>query len=255
MGVIAPIPVITTLRLSTCPSNHHVVRFAFGHSGEPRQGAGCDAVHEHRPDQMHRRPISDHRDSRPVPDVYNLHLRSFSALSEGPLHFHSLRNTLNVPKADRGLRPVHGHLREPPCGPVEPPRTFRRVDYCKRPVRGHLYYSTAVGLPLAKSHISVVREMCRPVFHLARNIESDLNRSANESLVHDFHPPSKRQRSKLQSTSGMFRHRCTGAQLVVTRNPRRRRATGLRATASYTVSASSCGVKPRITETTPSWRL
>ena len=53
----------------------------------------------------------------------------------------------------------------------------------------------------------------------------------------------------------LLRHQCTGAQLVVTRKPRRRRATGLRAIASCTVSTSSSGVKPRITETTPSWRL
>ena len=42
------------------------------------------------------------------------------------------------------------------------------------------------------------------------------------------------------------------AQLVVTLKPRRRRANGLHAIASCTVSDSSVGVKPRITETTPS---
>src|SRR5439155_1310973 len=98
-------------------------------------------------------------------------------------------------------------------------------------------------------------EMRGPILNSARYLKHRIDRGTHESLVDSFHWTSERHRPQVQRACELLRHQCTGAQLVVTRKPRRRRATGLRAIASCTVSTSSSGVKPRITETTPSWRL
>src|SRR5438045_9447540 len=96
--------------------------------------------------------------------------------------------------------------------------------------------------------------MLWPTFNPCCQLKNRWERSANQPLIDRRHRASEWHRSEIDGLRTLPHCHRTGVQLVVTRKPRRRCAVGLRATASCTVSTSSRGVKPRITETTPSWR-
>src|SRR3954465_3185901 len=175
------------------------------------------------------------------------YVRARGRRRERPFDFHSRRNTPDMPKAYRGRRLSHRHLRQPPRGPVDS-QTGREGEGS---VGRHFHHAPSVRAPLAESYVSIMRKMCRPLFHSARYLENRFARSADQSLVHDLHRPAERHRTEYEGSRRVTRHRCTGRQLAVTRNARRLCATGRSATACWTVSESSLGVKPRITETTP----
>ena len=188
--------------------------------------------------------------------MHDSYVRAAGSRGKRPFDLHLLCNTPDMSKADRGSFAVHRHLRKPPGRPVDPQqRAPRSADDVKRSECGHLYQSPTVGPSLAEAHVPVVGEMRRPRFHISRQLEQRVDRSTNEFLVHRFHWASDRHRAELERTSGLSSHRAVGAQLAVILNPRRWCTTGFRAIASLTVPASSSGVKPRSTETTPSWRL
>ena len=188
--------------------------------------------------------------------MHNSYVRAARSGGKRPFDVHPLCNTPDMSKSDRGSFAVDGHLRKPPGRPVDPQqRSPRRADDVKRSKCRHLHQSPSVGPSLAKAHVPVMREMRRPRFHISRQLEQRVDRCPNELLVHRFHCASERHRAELERTGELSSHRAAGAQLVVILNPRRWCTTGFRAIASLTVPASSSGVKPRSTETTPSWRL
>ena len=158
-------------------------------------------------------------------------------------------------ESDRRFRGIDAHLGEPPGGPVDPDRPVPRIRQLKRPVGGHLYQSSAIRALRAELHVSIVREIIRPLLHLACQFKDLRHGCANELFVYGFHRASERHRAELERMWELPRHLSTGAQLVVTRNPRRRCTIGWCPTASVTVVRSSSAVNPLMTETTPSWRL
>jgi hypothetical protein len=79
---------------------------------------------------------------------------------ERPLDVHSLCNTPDMSKSDRGSFSVNRHLRKPPGWPIDPEdRATPSSDNMERPKSGHFHYSAAVGSPLPEADVSVVREM------------------------------------------------------------------------------------------------
>src|SRR6185436_1798365 len=184
--------------------------------------------------------------------MHNSYVRSGGSGVERPLHLHAFGNTLDMPESDRSFSLVDRHLGEPPGGPIQGAQTLSHNEW---PVRRHLDNAAAVRLPVAESHVPVVGQMSGPSLHLGGQLEHLFCRRVNELRIDLLHRKAERHRSELKRVRKISFHRRTGVQLAVTLNPRRRRVPGRRATAFSTVSASSVVVKPRITETTPSWRL
>lgn len=212
-------------------------------------------MHENRTDQVRCCPRSENRNPWSIPHVQDSYVRPAWHGCEGPLDLHPLRYTANVAKSDAGSRFVDGHFRKPPGRPIQFECRALQMERSERPMSRHLHQPSSIRALIAKPNVSVVCEMLWPIFYPFCERKHCLDWRANETFIDRHHRPSMRQRSELDGTSVLPHDQCTGIQLVVTRKPRRRCALGLSATASSTVSDSSPGVKPRNTETTPSWRL
>src|ERR1700694_569018 len=156
-----------------------------------------------------------------------------------------------MPESDRWPILVHRHFGQPPRPPVDTEPAPRRLEL-EWSIGGHFHQSSSVRPARPKPYVSIMREIARPKLHLTRQLEDCRQRSAYELLVDGLHVATIRHRSEIKRPSDTRGHRSTGAQLVVTRNARRRCTTVFLATASRTVSTNSSGVHPLSTETTPS---
>jgi hypothetical protein len=204
------------------PSILSLARRAFRYRGQSRKGSRGDAVYEYRPYHMNRHLGSDHGHRRPIPQMQDSYVSSTWRRGKRPFDFHALRNTPDMTESDRRFSCIDRHLGEPPGGPVDLNRPAPRVRQPKRAVRGHLYQSSAIRLVGAELHVSIVREIIRPMFHLSCQFKNLCHRCANELFVYGFHRASDRHWAELERMWVLGRHLSTGTQLVVTRNPRRR---------------------------------
>jgi hypothetical protein len=204
------------------PSILSLVRRAFRYRRKSRKGARGDAVYEYRSYHMNRRPGSHHGHRRPIPQMQDSYVSSAWRRGKRPFDFHALRNTPDMAESDRRFSWIDSHFGKPPGGPVDPNLTVPRIRQLKGAVRGHLYQSPAIRSARAELHVSIVREIIRPMLHLSCQFKDLCHRCANEFFVYGFHRASERHRAELERMWELGRHLSTGVQLVVTRNPRRR---------------------------------
>ena len=177
IGVIAPIPVITTRLASLMPLLLH-------RPPDARQGPRRDPMDEHRADDPRRRRAADEGPPRPGPVVYDRHVGPAARRLHPPDHVHARRYSPHVAIVHRRRGAVHPHLRDPPGGILE--RT-------ERPPRRHLH-QPAVAAPLQLSHPAVMRQQRRPALDVHRGVEHAVQRGAHPGPIDGPHqPPSGRQ--------------------------------------------------------------
>src|SRR5688572_12637031 len=106
MGVMAPIPVMTTRRrMDECngcersaPRGLTSPRLALRNASQAGERARRDTVNEYRADHRRGCEDPDQRPLRAVPDVQDPDARSAVSRREAPLHVHPRRNTPDMAK-------------------------------------------------------------------------------------------------------------------------------------------------------------
>ena len=97
--------------------------------------------------------------------------------------------------------------------------------------------------------------MQRPLFYLRGDLKDVLDSSGNDSLIHRPEASAFGHRAELDQMIAHAHVLPRGCQLAVRRKPIRRVTCAGAPTALSIVRRSSLAVKPRKTESTPSWRV